>query len=137
MNKSYSIATITSTNRWTLPQTCDINDGKMLPSYNKMYLKLTFVAVAVLYFRSWTRTKPTYKNICVVAGFSNQGLPESVSLTWLSIHSLWWTFTEVKIVRTNNTYLWRHTIIRTVDYFKESTVYSFVHEYMNFNLLLC
>ena len=29
-----------------------------------------------------------------------------------------------------------HTIVRTVDYFYESTVYSFVLEYMNFNLLL-
>jgi hypothetical protein len=29
-----------------------------------------------------------------------------------------------------------HTIVRTVDYFLESFVYSFVLEYMNFNLLL-
>ena len=29
-------------------------------------------------------------------------------------------------------FFWRHTIVRTVDYYYESTVYSFVLEYMNF-----
>ena len=29
-----------------------------------------------------------------------------------------------------------YTIVRTVDYFYESTVYSFVLEYMNFNLVM-
>jgi len=36
-------------------------------------------------------------------------------------------------LRLHNTFLWRHTIVRTVDYFEESTVYSFVLEYKGNN----
>ena len=32
---------------------------------------------------------------------------------------------------TDITFLWRHIIVRTPDYFEDSTVYSFIFEYMN------
>ena len=49
-----------------------------------------------------------------------------------------WEFYQSKLLHLylNNTFLRHHTIVHTVDYFQESTVYSFVLAYIKFNLLL-
>jgi hypothetical protein len=74
----------------------------------------------------------------------------------VKICTKWWSSTNVKLRREtlstnetqsvswecyqskllhlylNNTFFWHYTIVHTVDYFKESTVYSFVLAYINF-----
>jgi hypothetical protein len=101
---------------------------------------LLWALESVWHFRDTRVYAFHYAELGIYQFKNNQVLRESI----LKVHIL--VNSEHKLCQTWNTCIvsfiywsiafWRQTIVRSVDYYYESTVHSFVLEYMNFNLLL-